>query len=81
MVALINDARLTAGKKAVGFLNPLIYSNADTFHDVTVGNNKLGRSGLPFKYGWNCTKGWDPVTGFGTPSFPKLLKAAMDAAM
>ena len=43
--------------------------------------NKLGRSGLPFKYGWNCTKGWDPVTGFGTPSFPKLLKAAMDAAM
>jgi tripeptidyl-peptidase-1 len=23
---------------------------------------------------WNATKGWDPVTGHGTPDFKKLLK-------
>ena len=34
-------------------------------------------SGLPAPHvigaGWNATKGWDPVTGLGTPLFDKLL--------
>ena len=25
-------------------------------------------------YGFNCTAGWDPVTGLGTPRFGELLK-------
>ena len=25
--------------------------------------------------GFNATKGWDPVTGLGTPNFAKLLTA------
>ena len=30
-------------------------------------------------YGFNCTKGWDPATGWGTPIFTALLKAALAA--
>ena len=31
LVSLINDARLSAGGKAMGFLNPWIYKNQDCF--------------------------------------------------
>jgi tripeptidyl-peptidase-1 len=79
MVSLINDALNTAGKPAVGFMNPLIYQNADAFFDVTVGSNKVGRGGGVLTQGFNCSKGWDPVTGMGTPHYPKLLAAAMAA--
>jgi tripeptidyl-peptidase-1 len=38
-VALLNDARIAAGKSALGFLNPLIYElNGNGFNDVTSGN-------------------------------------------
>ena len=47
----------------MGFLNPFIYSNPQAFTDVTVGNNAIDRSGSPAKYGFQCTKGWDPVSG------------------
>lgn len=72
MVSLLNEARINAGKPQMGFLNPFLYSNADAFFDVTVGSN---RDMDP--YGWNCSKGWDPVTGLGTPKFDRLLAAAM----
>ena len=40
IVSLLNDARLVAGGKPLGFLNPLLYSiGANTFNDVTVGHN------------------------------------------
>lgn len=63
VIALVNDALLAAGKKPLGFLNPWLYSKAyKTFTDVTIGSS----------YGCNTTgfpaqKGWDAVTGFGTP--------------
>ena len=80
LIALINDARLAAGKPALGFLNPFIYANADAFTDITVGSNKVARGGMPLTEGFNCSAGWDPVTGVGTPIYPKLLAAAMKAA-
>ena len=79
MVSLINDALATAGKPPVGFMNPLIYKNPQAFFDVTVGSNKVGRGGPPLPYGFNCSTGWDPVTGMGTPYFEKLLAAAQAA--
>jgi subtilase family serine protease len=79
LVSLLNDARSQAGKPAMGFLNPFIYQNEAAFYDVTVGSNKIGRGGAPLLAGSNCSKGWDPVTGVGTPIYPKLLKAALDA--
>ncbi|KAF9266299.1 tripeptidyl peptidase A [Marasmius fiardii PR-910] len=68
IVALLNDARLQKGKGPLGFLNPLIYSKGVSgFNDITTGNNP--GCGTP---GFNARKGWDPVTGLGTPNFKKL---------
>jgi len=46
--------------------NPFIYSNTAAFNDVTKGSNKIGRGGTPLPAGFNCSKGWDPVTGVRT---------------
>ncbi|KAF8330248.1 subtilisin-like protein [Amanita rubescens] len=70
VVALLNDVHLKAKGHPLGFLNPLIYLSdvSATFNDVTVGNNAgCGTTGF------NATEGWDPVTGFGTPNFVKLM--------
>ncbi|KAJ7189161.1 family S53 protease [Mycena filopes] len=67
IVALLNNERITAGKPGLGFLNPLIYANGDAFKDMTTGSNP--GCNTP---GFNSTVGWDPVTGFGSPSYPKL---------
>eukprot|EP01047_Picozoa_sp_COSAG01_P046637 COSAG01_NODE_4394_length_5070_cov_17.651177_5_plen_64_part_00 len=62
----------------MGFLNPFLYQNAGTaFTDVVTGDNRMDKRGERTLLGWNCTRGWDPVTGLGTPVFPQLLAAAM----
>ncbi|KAF2875682.1 tripeptidyl-peptidase-like protein [Massariosphaeria phaeospora] len=86
VVALLNNARLSAGKPPLGFLNPWIYSQAyQGLNDITLGGSTgcTGRSmysGLKTPFvpyaSWNATAGWDPVTGHGTPDFQKLLKLA-----
>eukprot|EP00756_Hemistasia_phaeocysticola_P067191 Hpha_TRINITY_DN9783_c0_g1::TRINITY_DN9783_c0_g1_i2::g.10297::m.10297/K01279/TPP1, CLN2; tripeptidyl-peptidase I len=55
MVSLLNENRLNAGKKQMGFLNPFLYANPDAFTDVVKGSNKIGRSGEHVDYGYNCT--------------------------
>jgi len=77
MIGLINEARLQAGGKPMGFLNPFIYKNTAAFTDIVKGNNAIGRGEFTLPYGFNCTKGWDPITGVGTPVFDRLLKAAL----
>jgi hypothetical protein len=81
LVSLLNEARRQKGHHPMGFLNPFLYQNTDAFTDITVGTNAIGRGGASgaqqLKYGFNCTTGWDPVTGLGTPRFDKLLKAAL----
>ncbi|KAK7741897.1 hypothetical protein SLS62_010909 [Diatrype stigma] len=87
VVALLNDARFRAGKSALGWLNPLLYSarGHGALNDVTAGHS-VGCNGVNAQYKkpepagaavvpgafWNATSGWDPVTGFGTPNFEKL---------
>lgn len=90
MVGLLNDARLRAKKPTLGFLNPLLYSNPQALNDITLGGS-TGCDGTARFHGapngspvipyasWNATTGWDPVSGLGTPNFPKLLKAALPA--
>ena len=39
--------------------------------------NKPTRGGGAMPYGFNCSAGWDPATGLGTPIFQKMLAAAM----
>jgi len=72
IVSLLNDIRLANNKPTLGFLNPFIYTNADSFNDITQGFNS---DGTP--YGFHATKGWDPVTGVGTPNFAKLKVAVL----
>jgi tripeptidyl-peptidase I len=58
VVTLLNEARLSAGKSPVGFLNPTIYKHPEMFTDITEGSNPgCGTKGFP------TAKGWDPVTG------------------
>lgn len=88
LVGLLNDERIASGKKPLGFLNPLLYSPsvAKTFTDITKGRS-TGCDGTRFGKtpidgnpaivpgaGWDAVKGWDPVTGLGSPNFDALRK-------
>ena len=69
IVSLLNEQRIQAGKSTLGFLNPLLYKNAAAFTDITKGSNPgCGTQGFP------AARGWDPVTGLGTPRFDSLSK-------
>lgn len=74
-IAILNDRLLAAGKPTLGFLNPWLYSGAGAaaFTDIVSGNNTS--CGDDDNLGFFATKGWDPVTGFGTPKFASLLSA------
>ncbi|KAF8138893.1 peptidase S8/S53 domain-containing protein [Boletus edulis] len=74
-VSMLNDARISAGRPPLGFLNQWLYEKGyAALNDITVGNNPgCGTEGF------NATIGWDPVTGLGTPNFEKLLELAMAA--
>ena len=66
-LALVNEARASAGKGSVGFINTAIYAmpasdRAATFHDVTTGNN-----------GYPAGAGWDAATGFGSLQADQLI--------
>lgn len=71
VVSLLNDRLVAAGKSPLGFLNPFLYSTgASALNDITSGSNPgCNTNGFP------AEKGWDPVTGLGTPDFNKLLRA------
>lgn len=69
IINVLNEKRLKMGKKPIGFLNPTMYAHPEMFNDITVGNNPgCGTDGFP------ASKGWDPVTGLGTPNFKKMCK-------
>jgi len=68
ILTLINSARLSIGKSSIGFINPALYANPGMLNDITSGGNQ--GCGTP---GFTAVPGWDPVTGLGTPNFPKML--------
>lgn len=68
IITLINDGRLSKNKSTVGFINPVLYANPKALNDITEGANPgCGTAGF------SATAGWDPVTGLGTPNYPKML--------
>jgi len=71
IISLLNEECLSAsgGSKKLGFINPLLYQNADAFNDITKGSNAVGENAAS---GWKCTEGWDAATGLGTPKFTSL---------
>ncbi|KAF7959745.1 hypothetical protein EAE96_001354 [Botrytis aclada] len=69
VINLINEERLAVGKSTVGFINPVLYANPHVLNDITNGSNpNCGTAGF------SAVSGWDPVTGLGTPDYPKLLE-------
>jgi len=85
IISLINNLRLLANKPPVGYLNPALYSsykkNPSSFNDIVFGTNRCAGytpSNNPIvedyccPFGFNATVGWDPVTGLGSPNFPRL---------
>ena len=79
VIALLNAARKSKGMAPLGFLNPWLYTNNATFTDITSGSGKgctrnptFGSAGATFA----AVKGWDPVTGLGTPKFGEMLAIA-----
>ena len=74
---MVNDARLTHSKPVLGALNQRLYSGsgaADLF-DISTGDmNACDKcDGVP-SGGFTPTLGWDPVTGWGSPDFMRMVK-------
>ncbi|KAF8160451.1 family S53 protease [Mycena galopus ATCC 62051] len=72
VVALLNDELVAAGKPALGFLNPFLYSSAGraALNDVLFGDNPGCATD-----GFFGNPGWDAVTGLGTPNYTALRTA------
>jgi tripeptidyl-peptidase I len=73
IIALVNDALIAAGKPPLCFLNPWLYRKGykgltDILSGSAVG---CGVDGFPAR------KGWDAVSGFGTPVFSELMALAL----
>ena len=72
--SLLNDYRLNAGLPPLGFVNSRLWkvgqeSPGEAFVDVVGGNTSRTCDN-----GFLATKGWDAVTGWGTPTWPGLVK-------
>ena len=51
MIAQVNNNRLKAGKKPMGWLNPFLYKTGEAaFHDVTTGKTSGGFTGMGTVY-------------------------------
>ena len=73
-VARINAERVAAKKARLGAANAALYAAglgaSAPFTDVVRGDNGYaGVSGFP------ATKGWDPVTGLGSPDVTRLIRS------
>jgi subtilase family serine protease len=67
-MALVGEARETAGKSRLGYLNPIIYGYsasdlAQLFHDITTGSSG----------NVSAQPGWDMLTGWGSMNASILL--------
>ncbi|KAJ5153294.1 polynucleotide 3'-phosphatase [Penicillium canariense] len=88
IVSQLNAVRLANGKPRMGFLNPWLYGlGRSGFTDIVDGGSRgcngasdSGAKGVFIQdASWNATKGWDPVTGLGTPWFPNLAQLALSS--
>ncbi|CRG89954.1 Aorsin [Talaromyces islandicus] len=74
IITRLNGERILAGKKPVGFLNPTLYSHPEMFNDIVEGENW----GCNAETAFTAQAGWDPVTGLGTPKYPKMLEVFLN---
>jgi subtilase family serine protease len=79
LVALLNDHQVTLGKAKLGFVNPVLYKmwadDPSIFTDITEGNNWCTEMQCcDPSLGFEATKGWDPVSGLGTPNYGRMVE-------
>lgn len=79
VASLLADSFKAKTGQSFGFMNPLLYQAAAkdplNFIDIISGDNVWGYMGdYPGCMGYTCTKGWDAVTGLGSPNYAQLLK-------
>ncbi|XP_034282279.2 tripeptidyl-peptidase 1 isoform X1 [Pantherophis guttatus] len=82
IIALINDWRLQRRLPALGFLNPALYrlqerGNSTALYDVIHGCHLSCLDAAVQGQGFCAAPAWDPVTGWGTPNFPQLLRGLL----
>jgi subtilase family serine protease len=83
--ALAAIANQMAGRP-LGFLNPTLYAlahgpiGASDFYDITSGNNSYTGHGVSVS-GYAAGRGWDAVTGLGTPNAAHLLPDLIEARL
>jgi len=75
LVTLLNQDRLAANKKPLGFINPVIYAMyyaapTQYFYNGFSQGNNAGECG--FTHGFNAMPGWNPLTGCGSPHFDQI---------
>jgi len=78
VAAYLNDLSYKKKGKPLGFLNPLLYQMhkeaPEAFFDVTIGDNRCTEDGCAATCkGYKAAKGWDPVSGLGTPKGREML--------
>ena len=75
-LALVNQQSVANGRGTVGFINPAIYNlgfspgGATAFHDITSGTNPPTAGDGS---GFGAVKGYDLVTGWGSPAGASLI--------
>ncbi|CAK3781870.1 Tripeptidyl-peptidase sed2 [Lecanosticta acicola] len=84
LVVILNDYQLSRNRSTLGFLNPWLYSLDAGLKDIVLGGNNVGKCDVlrgctltEALLGYNVTRGWDPVTGLGSPNLG-LLMAELD---
>jgi len=72
LLSRVNHARRLAGFKPLGFINPVIYDlqrkGIELCKDITLGNNTYESV-----TGYEAQKGYDWVTGWGSPNLTAWL--------
>ncbi|KAA1136950.1 hypothetical protein PGTUg99_000771 [Puccinia graminis f. sp. tritici] len=70
IIALLNDYSMSLGGPSLGYLNPWLYSEGYRGLNDVIGGSSSGCNTT----GFAAIRGWDPVTGLGTPNFRKLQR-------
>ena len=78
ILALLSYDYWVITNSTIGFVNQILYkgqgSGAGLFHDITIGDNCDDTQCKNGHVGFECTKGWDPISGLGSPNYPAMKK-------
>ena len=68
----------------LGFLNPMLYKAQEAgtgwFKDIVLGDNCATTKCQNEQDGFSAAKGWDPVSGLGSPNYPAMSKYVNELA-